>query len=147
MLFPLVYSILLAGSFQFSFGSALPSAYFIYRLPCYRRLSIFNRVSNLIDLILYVFCLFFKYMLANSFCVFLSFRALILVGFFLLDLEAVFTLAHFSLTANVSHRILDFVLCLVGMNSAAAFKWVLTKFSYSSFGVYVSVFSFIHLFV
>ena len=31
MLFPQVYSILLAGSFQFSFGSALPSAHFIYR--------------------------------------------------------------------------------------------------------------------
>ena len=58
MLFLQVYSILLAGSFQFSFGHALPSAHF-HLLPCYPRLSIFNRVSNIIDLILYVFCLFF----------------------------------------------------------------------------------------
>ena len=83
----------------------------------------------------------FRYMLANSFRAFLSFSALILVGFFLLHLEAVFTSADFSLTANVSHGILDFILCLVGMNSAAAFKWALTKFSYSLFGVCVCVFS------
>ena len=83
----------------------------------------------------------FRYMLANSFCAFLSFRGLVLVGFFLLHLEAVFTSARFSLTANISHGTLDFVLCLVGMNSAAASKWMLTKFSYSSFGVCVSAFS------
>ena len=50
----------LAVGSQFSFCSAFHSAYFIYRLPCYPRLSIFNKVSNLINLILYVFCLFFK---------------------------------------------------------------------------------------
>ena len=60
----------------------------------------------------------FRYMLANSFCAFLSFRALVLVGFFLLHLEAVFTSARFSLTANVSNGTLYFVLCLVGNNSA-----------------------------
>ena len=54
------------------------------------------------------FCVYslcsFRYMLANSFCVFFfSFRAFALVGFFLLYLEAVFTSARFSLTANVSH--------------------------------------------
>ena len=75
-------------------------------------------------------------MLANSFCAFLSFRALVLVGVFLLHLEAVFTSARVSLTANVSH---DLALCLVGMHSVAASKWALTKFSYSSFGVCVSV--------
>ena len=80
-------------------------------------------------------------MLANSFCAFLSFRALVLVGFFLLHLQAVFTSAHFSLTANVSRGAIDFVLCLVRMNSAAASQWALTKFSYLSFGVCVSVFS------
>ena len=32
---------------------------FLSSLPCYSRLSIFNWVSNHIDLILYVFCLFF----------------------------------------------------------------------------------------
>ena len=83
----------------------------------------------------------FRYMLANSFCTFLSFRALILVGFFLLHLEAVFMSAHFSLTANVSHGTLGVAFCLVCIHSAIASKWVLTKFSYSSFGVCVSVFS------
>ena len=80
-------------------------------------------------------------MLADSFCAFLSFRALVLVRFFLLHLESVFTSARFSLTANVSHGTLGLVLCLVGMHSAATSKWALTKFSYSSFGVCVSVFS------
>ena len=79
-------------------------------------------------------------MLAYSFCAFLSSRALILVGFFLMHLETVFTSARFSLTANVSHGTLGLVLCLVGMHSAAASKWALTKFSYSSFGVCVSAF-------
>ena len=46
-------------------------------------------------------------MFANSFCVFLSFRAFVSVGFSLLHLEAVFTSARFSLTANVSIGILD----------------------------------------
>ena len=137
---PITYSFFLAGSFQFSFRSALPSAYFVYRLPCYPRLSIFNCVSNLIDLILDVFCSF-RYMLANSFCTFSSFRELVLVGFFLLHLEAVFTSARFSLTSNVSHMTLSLVLCLIGMHSAAASKWALTKFLYSSFRVCVSVFS------
>ena len=90
------------------------------------------------------FCLYsvcsFRYMLANSFSAFLSFRALVLVGFFLLHLEAVFTSARLSLTANVSHGTQGLVLCLVGMHSAAASKWALTKFSYSSFGVRVSIF-------
>ena len=45
----------------------------------------------------------FRYMLANSFCAFFSFRAFVLVGFFLLHLEAVFTPARFSLTSNISH--------------------------------------------
>ena len=44
----------------------------------------------------------FRYMLANSFCA-LSFRALILVGFLQLHLEAVFTSVRFFLTAKVSH--------------------------------------------
>ena len=51
VLFPQVYSILLADSFQFNFGGALPFAHFVYSLPCYPRSSIFNWVSNLIDLI------------------------------------------------------------------------------------------------
>ena len=64
-----------------------------------------------------------------------------LVGFFLLHLEVVFTSARFSLTANVSHMTLNLVLCFVGMYFAAASGWALMKFSYSSFGVLVSVFS------
>ena len=80
----------------------------------------------------------FRYMLANSFCAFLGFRALVLVGFFQLHLEAVFMLVLFFLTANGT---LGLALCLVGMHSAVGSKWALTKFSYSSFRVCVSVFS------
>ena len=64
-----------------------------------------------------------------------------MVGFFLLHLEAVFTYARFFLTANVSHGTLGLALCLVGMHSAAASYLAFTKFSYSSFVVYVSVLS------
>ena len=67
-------------------------------------------------------------MLADSFCAFLSFRALVLVWFFLLHLEGVFTFARYFLIANVSHVTLDLVFCLVGRHSAAASKWALTKF-------------------
>ena len=80
-------------------------------------------------------------MLANSFCAFFSFRAFVFVGFFLLHLEVVFTSAHFSLTANVSHGTLNLVLSFVGMYFAAASRCALMKFSYSSFGVCISVFS------
>ena len=80
-------------------------------------------------------------MLANSFCAFFSFRVFVLVGFFLLPLEAVFTSARFSLTANVSHGTVDLVLCFVGIYFAAASRCALTKFSYLSFGVRISVFS------
>ena len=77
-------------------------------------------------------------MLVNSFCAFLSFCVLILVGFLLWHREVIFTSACFFLTTNVSHGTLDLALCLVGMHSAAASKWALTKFSYSSFAVSVS---------
>ena len=132
------YSCFLAGSFKFSFRSILPSAHFVYCLSCYPRLSLFNWVSNLIDLILYAFLCSFRYMFANSFCVLLRFRALIFVGFFLLHLEVVFTSARFFLIANISHGTLDLALCLDGMRFTAASKWALTKFSYSSFRVGVS---------
>ena len=122
--------------FQFSFGSALPSAHFVYHLPCYPRLPIFHCVSILsIWFCMYSVCSF-RYMLANSFCAFFSFRAF--VGFFLLHLEAVFTSARFSLTANVSHGTVNLVLYFVGMYFAATSRWALTKFSYLSFGVHVS---------
>ena len=133
------FSFLLVCRFQFSFGCAITSAHFVYCLPSYPRLPIFHWVSNLY-LILYVFCSF-RYMLANSFCGFFSFRTFVLVEFFLLHLKAVFMSARFSLTANVSHGTLDLVLCFVGMYFAAASRWALTKFSYFSFGVCVSLFS------
>ena len=82
----------------------------------------------------------FRYMLADSFCAFLSFRELVLFGFFLLHLEAVFMSARFFLTANASHGTLGLAL-LVGMHSAATSKWTLTKLSYSSFRLCVSFFS------
>ena len=71
----------------------------------------------------------------------LSFKTLVVVGFFLLHLEAVLMFAHFFLTANVSHGTQGLALCLLGMHSAAASKWALRKFSYLSFRVCVSVFT------
>ena len=102
--------------------------------------AILNCLSSTKSLILSIwFCMYsvcmFRYMLANSFCAFLNFRALALVGSFLLHLEAVFTSARIFVTTNVYPGTLGLVL-----NLAGAFKWALTKFLYSSFGVYVSVF-------
>ena len=61
-------------------------------------------------------------MLENSFCAYLIFRALILVGFTLLHLEA-----RFFLSTNVCHGTLDLALYLLGMHSAAASNWTFTK--------------------
>ena len=72
---------------------------------------------------------------------FFNFMAFALVGLFPLHLEAVFTSARFSLTANVSPGTLDLVLCFVSMHFAAASRWASTKFSYSSFRLRISVFS------
>ena len=89
--------------------------------------AILDCISSTESLILLIwFCMYsvysFRYMLANSFCTFLSFRALILVGFFLLHSEAVFKSAWFFLTTNVSHGTLGLALYLVGMHSAATSK-------------------------
>ena len=84
---------------------------------------------------------FFRYMLGNSYCEFFSFMAFVFSGFFLFHWEAVFTSARFPLTTNVSHEILDLLLSFVGIYSAAASRWALTKFSYSPFGIRISVFS------
>ena len=111
-------------------------------IVCHAILDCQSSTESLILLIwffMYSVCSF-RYMLANSFCAFLSFRALVLVGFFPFHLETVFTSARFFLTANVSHETVGLALCLVGMHSAAASKWAFTKFSYSSFRVCVSVF-------
>ena len=88
------------------------------------------------------FCIYsvcpFRYMLGNSYCIFLSFKVVTLDGFFRLHLEVVFTSARFFQTVYVSHVTLGLALCLVGMHSAATSKWALTKFSYSSFGVCIT---------
>ena len=91
----------------------------------------------LIWLCMHSFCSF-RYTLVNSFCAFSSFWVSILVRFHLMRREAIFTSARFFLTANVSHGTLGLALYLVGMHSATASKWALTKFSYSSFEVGVS---------
>ena len=83
--------------------------------------AILDCLSSTEFLILLIwFCMYsvcpFRYMLANSFCAFLSFRALVLVEFFLLHLEAVFMSACFFLIANVSYRTLSLALCLVGIH-------------------------------
>ena len=80
----------------------------------------------------------FRYMSANSFWAFLSFRALILVEFLLLHLVTVFTSTHFFPIANISQGTLGLALCLVDMHPATTSKWALRKFPYSSFGVGVS---------
>ena len=89
--------------------------------------AILDCLSSTESLILSIwFCMYsdcsFRYMLANSFCAFLSFRAFVFVGFFLLHLEAVFTFARFSQTVNVSHGTLDLVLCFVGIVTANRLK-------------------------
>ena len=139
MLFSQFYSFLLVCGFQFSFGCALPSTLIVCQ-------AILDCLSSTESLILSIwFCMYsvcsFRYMLANSFYAFFSFRAFVFVGFFLLHLEAVFTFAHFSLTANVSQGTLDLVLGFVGKYFAAASRCALKKFSYSSFGVSISIFS------
>ena len=115
----------------FSLGFAVPFLQLTSFTVCH---AILDCLSSTESLILSIwFCMYsvcsFRYMFANSFCAFLSFTALVSVGFFLLHLDAVFMSARFSLTANPSHGSLGLVLCLVGMHSAAASKWVLTKFS------------------
>ena len=111
-------------------------------------------LSSTESLILLIwFCMYsvcsFRYMLVNSFCAFLSFCVLILVGLLLIHREVIFTSAHIFKTANVSHRTLGLALCLVGIYSAAASKWALTKFSYLSFavGVYDIFWSALNLFL
>ena len=67
-----MYSFFLAGNFHFNFLRSLPSAHFVYRLPCYSRLSIVNWFAiSSIWFCMYSVCSF-GYMLANSFCAFSS---------------------------------------------------------------------------
>ena len=72
-------------------------------------MAILDCLSSTESLILSIwFCMYsvcsFIYMPANWYCAIFCFRAFVFVGFFLMLLEAVFTCARFSLTANVSHE-------------------------------------------
>ena len=126
MLFPQVYSFFLAVNFQLSFLGALPSAHFVYCLPC---------LSSTKSLILLIwFCMYSVCSFSHTFAKFIF----CLLKFLGIDIGWVPPIACFFLTANVSHGTLGLALCLIGMNSAAASKWALTKFSYSSFRVGVS---------
>ena len=127
-----VYSFSLSGSFQFSSWGALPFTHLIYCLQRYSWLSIFYWVSYFINLTLNAFSIW--HALIN----FLSFFALVLVGFILLRRNAVFTLSRLLLTARFSHETLFLALGSIVMHCAAVFMWELTKFSYSSFGVSIS---------
>ena len=51
------------------------------------------------------------------------------IWFLLLHRDAVLMSSRFFLTANISQGTLCFVLGVVGMHSAAASLWALTKFS------------------
>ena len=73
-------------------------------------------------------------------CAFFSFCTLTFVGF-LLSKDAIFFYFIFFLTTSDSHRTLLLTVGLVGMHSAAASMWTMTKFSYSSFRVSISVIS------
>ena len=55
----------------------------------------------------------FRYVLANSFCAYLGFRAFILVGFLLLILVVIFTSARFFLSVKFSLWTIGLALCLV----------------------------------
>ena len=85
------------------------------------------------------FCMYhvcsFRYIPANWYCAFSSFRTFVFVGFFRELLGAVFTSARFSLSANVSQGTLYLVLGFVGIHFDASSRCASTKFSYSSFGV------------
>ena len=60
--------------------------------------------------------------------------------YFFLNLNKVLFVSYlvFSFTSSESHGTLHLTLCLVGMHSAAASMWAVTKFTYSSFGVCLS---------
>ena len=68
----------------------------------------------------------------------LSFFVLAFVKFLLFRSQTIFILSHFFLTISNSHGILQSAFGLVGMHSAAASMWAVTKFSYSSFGVSIA---------
>ena len=137
MLFPQGYSFfwLVASNLAFAVLFLLPTSFTVFHviLDC---LSSTSLESNWSDFVCTVCS--FRYTLVNSFCAFLSFWVLILIVFFLLHREVIFTSACFFSTANVSHGTLGLALCLVGMHSTATSRWAVTKFSYLSFGIGVS---------
>ena len=132
----------ICSSWLSDFSLALSVLFLLLTLftVCHAILDCLSSSESLILLIwfgFYPICSF-RYMLFSSFCAFLCFWELILIGFLLLHRKAVFTSARFFLTTNVSHRTLRLALYLVGMHSTATSKRALMKFSYSLFGVSVS---------
>ena len=113
-------------------------------------LSLFlQNIQNTSILWMYSVCSF-RYMLAISFCDFFKFQGIDIgwIGWVLpIAFGSSFHVCTLSLTANVSHGTIGLALCLVGMHSAAASKWALTKFSYSLFGVCASIFCASNLFL
>ena len=101
--------------------------------------TILDCLSSTVSLILLIwFCMYsvcsFTYTLVSSFCAFLSFWALILVGFLL------FQRIRFSRLHAFSNRWCfpwdsSLALCLVGVHFAAASMRTFAKLSYSSFRV------------
>ena len=87
--------------------------------------AILDCLSSTESLILSIwFCMYsacsFRYIPANWYCTVSSFRAFVFVGFFRWLLEAVFTSARFSLTADVSQGTLYLVIGFVVIHFDAA---------------------------
>ena len=76
----------------------------------------------------------FWYVLVSSLRAFLSSGTLAFVGLHFW-IRILFKLSHFFLVTSDSHEILHLALGLIGMHSAAASIWAITKISNSSFGV------------
>ena len=85
------------------------------------------------------FCCSFRYV--SSLRAVLNFCVLAFVGFLLLSKDAIFMLSRFFRATRDSHGTLHLALGLAGMHSAVASMWVLTKFSYSSFGVCFQIYT------
>ena len=138
MLFLQVYSFFLAAAFSL----ALVVLFLLLTsfTVCHAILDCLSSTESLILLIwFWMYSAYsFGFTLVSSFCAFLSFWVLILVGFRLLHKGAICKSARFFLTANVSHRTICLALCLVIIHHTTSSVLALMKFSYSSFRVTVS---------
>ena len=104
------HSLILSSLFAaFSFALAVLFLLLTSFIVCYAILACLSSTESLILSI--SFCMYSVCSLCiNWYCAVFSFRAFVFVGFYLNVLEAVFTCACFSLTANVSHASLYLVL-------------------------------------